>query len=64
MTTEKQADLTIIRHDKTDGMISVYRGNRHLGQIYPALGYRAVPDDGREPRQFGDDAQAIAYLAA
>jgi hypothetical protein len=65
MSTETRDELTIVRHDQTDGMISVYRGERHVGQIYPAIGYKAVSNDPeRGSRCCGDEDQAIAFLVS
>lgn len=65
MSTETRGNLTIIRHDQTDGMISVYRGDIHLGAILPLLLYETVPTDpSRATARHPDEASAIAYLAA
>lgn len=64
MSTITTGDLTIIRHEQTDGTISVYRGDRHLGMIYPLLGWEAVPSGDREGRRCHDEASALAYLTA
>lgn len=65
MSTITTGDLTIIRHEMTDGTISVYRANRHLGLIYPALGYWVGPTDAaRECKRCDNEASAIAYLAS
>ena len=65
MSTETRGDLTIIRHEQTDGTVSVYRGDTHLGLIYPALGFEAVPTDAdRAGAKHADEAAAIAYLNA
>ena len=65
MSTETRGDLTIIRHEQTDNTISVYRGDTHLGMIFPALGFEAVPTDAaRGWMRHADEASAIAYLNA
>ncbi len=65
MTTQTIGNLTIIRHTQTDGTISVYRGDHHLGMIYPALSFSAVPSDpGRDGVECGSEQAAIVYLTA
>jgi hypothetical protein len=61
--------LTIVRH--FDGILSIYRGVPHLGQIYPPVhdrsGFLAMLSapfcDGREDRTFESEHDAIDYLA-
>lgn len=64
MSKETRGDLTIIRHEQTDETVSVYRGDTHLGLIYPTLGFAAVPTDAAWPElPHADENSAIAYLS-
>jgi hypothetical protein len=63
------AKLTIIRHETTGNIISVYRGIPHLGLIYCPLpgdhvDWIASPaDPKRGKRHFDNEVDAVAYLA-
>ena len=64
-------ELTIIRHETTGSVLSVYRGQEHLGMVYfPVTGhlghndFQAWPTNERAVRSCATEADAIAYLAA
>lgn len=68
MTTE----LTIIRHETTGGILSIYRGTPHLGLVYcpteDHADFVAEPSapycDTTPDASFATEQQAVAYLAA